>query len=162
MNIAEVLQVVHNPRTPEAAKQQTLRRLDGLEGRRAPIPKRHSMDHNDRGRENQRSDELDKSRSSSAGPGERGRVAMTEGASPLLSRKLTTGYSGSLFPDGSPPVIHSRTNTEGRGTHSDPPSMSRSPSGGRRRVTFMDEWELAGQDVILNEETSDRDALRQN
>ncbi|PAV18975.1 hypothetical protein PNOK_0581900 [Pyrrhoderma noxium] len=39
LNMADVLQVVHNPKTPEDAKLKTLRRLDGLEGRHAPLVK---------------------------------------------------------------------------------------------------------------------------
>ncbi|KAL5523969.1 hypothetical protein ACEPAG_8142 [Sanghuangporus baumii] len=124
--MTDVLQILCNPRTPEAAKQRTLRRLDGLEGRHAPIPKRYTLDNHDRGYENEhasfsldaepknrRSLSVDTNSSSSC------RLSITEGVAPLASTESERRLS--------------------------PPPMS-SPPGGRRRVLFMDEWDLAGSE----------------
>lgn len=97
--ITDVLQVLYNPRTSEAAKQRTLRRLDGLEGRHAPIPKRRSLDHSERtdgwGRASDGDDadattqvtDAKTKRSATVGADARlnCRLAITEGVAPLSS-----------------------------------------------------------------------------
>lgn len=89
VKIADVLQILRNPLTPEAAKQKTLRRLDGLEGRLAPIPKRRSLDNHDRGRVSTRTSmESDSSSGSSL------RFTITEGVAPLSSAGTSSPYAG--------------------------------------------------------------------
>ncbi|KAL5528233.1 hypothetical protein ACEPAF_7369 [Sanghuangporus sanghuang] len=124
--MTDVLQFLYNPRTPEAAKQRTLRRLDGLEGRHAPVPNRHYLDHHDRGHENERAslslDAETKSRRSfnvGADPSSSCRLSITEGVAPLASADSERRLS--------------------------PPPMN-FPPGGRRRVLFIDEWEIAGSE----------------
>ncbi|KAL5507079.1 hypothetical protein ACEPAH_6535 [Sanghuangporus vaninii] len=124
--MTDVLQILYNPRTPEAAKQRTLRRLDGLEGRHAPIPNRHSLDHHARVHKNERAslnlDAETKSRRSfnvGADSSLSCRLSITEGIAPLASADSERRLS--------------------------PPPMS-SPPEGRRRVLFMDGWEVSGSE----------------
>ncbi|KAL5485013.1 hypothetical protein ACEPAI_7655 [Sanghuangporus weigelae] len=124
--MTDVLQLLYNPRTPESAKQRAIRRLDGLEGRHAPFPKRHSLDRHSRGHENERASlsfdaetkarrslSVDTDSSSSC------RLSITEGVAPLATTESERRLS--------------------------PPPIS-SPPGGRRRVLFMDEWDFAGSE----------------
>lgn len=148
--IAEVLQVVHNPRVPAAAKQQTLRRLDGLEGR--------SMKRSSQERERER-ESIEGRRRSEDDDEDDGREARGVARCRRANSDSFRGVYSCLFESvfhfaKSAMLVGERPrpiNPERRGTHLDQPTR------GTRHVNFMDEWEhnarvLAEPKAILHGE----------